>query len=192
MFAFAATLTTLILLVSPPASDVPDFNETMSFGEVEKTQFATGVSFKPATPAMSVLPDSLPEPAPELSPKEVVRLQVEALGENDTPRADAGIEAAFNFASPANKRATGPLSRFRRLFETPAYGPMIGHEGATYSAPRVDGTVARMGVILTTETGARVGYLFRLSKQGEPPCKDCWMTDAVQRVPVEQVDTRKI
>lgn len=52
---------------------------------------------------------------------EVVRTQVEALGENDTPYEGAGIEAAFNFASPRNKEATGPLDRFRRLFDTPVY-----------------------------------------------------------------------
>jgi len=141
---------------------------------------------------MPTAADSLPEPSPALSPMEVIRLQVEALGSNDTPYEDAGIEAAFNFASPANKRATGPLRRFRRLFETPAYGPMIDHEDATYSAPQVDGAVARMRVILTTAQGNRVGYLFRLSKQEEAPHADCWMTDAVQRVPVEQVDTQKI
>jgi hypothetical protein len=141
---------------------------------------------------MTPSPDSLPEPAPDLSPAEVVRLQVEALGANDTPHEDAGIEAAFAFASPANKRATGPLERFRRLFDTPAYGPMIDHDGATYSTPQVEGTVARMGVILTTAQGERVGYLFRLSKQEGEPHADCWMTDGVRRVPVEDVSGQKI
>jgi len=141
---------------------------------------------------MSAPADSLPSPAPSLSPEKVVRLQVEALGSNDTPHEDAGVEAAFNFASPANKRVTGPLGRFRRLFETPAYGPMIDHKDATYSAPQVDGTVARMGVILTTDQGERVGYLFRLSKQAEPPHEDCWMTDAVRRIPTDEAETQEI
>lgn len=127
-----------------------------------------------------------------MSPTEVVRTQVEALGGNDTPHPDAGIEAAFNFASPANKEVTGPLDRFRKLFETPAYAPMIDHEGATYSTPERDGAVARVGVILTTAQGERVGYLFELSKQEEGPHPDCWMTDAVQRVPVEEVTGQKI
>jgi hypothetical protein len=141
---------------------------------------------------MAVSSDSLPEPAPDLSPTEVVRLQVEALGSNDTPHEDAGIEAAFAFASPANKRATGPLNRFRRLFDTPAYGPMINHKGATYSDPQVEGAMARMGVILTTAQGERVGYLFRLSKQGDEPHAGCWMTDAVRRVPVDRAGGQKI
>jgi hypothetical protein len=149
-------------------------------------------SFASATSPVSAPADSLPEPSPELSPKEVVRLQVEALGDNDTPREDAGIEAAFNFASPANKRATGPLDRFRRLFDTPAYGPMIDHGGATYSAPQVEGTVAQMGVILTTAQGDRVGYLFRLSRQSGPPHDGCWMTDAVQRVSVGEAGGQEI
>lgn len=139
---------------------------------------------------MSTAPDSIPEPAPELSPREVVRLQVEALGTNDEPYEGAGIEAAFNFASPANKRATGPLERFQTLFDTPAYGPMIDHNGATYSAVQVDGRVAQMGVLLTIEDGEQIGYLFQLSKQTEPPFEDCWMTDAVMRVEVGDARTQ--
>jgi hypothetical protein len=142
----------------------------------------------PVTPAS----DSLPTPSPALSPTEVVRVQVEALGDNDDPYEDAGIEAAFNFASPDNKRATGPLPRFRTLFDTPAYGPMIDHVGATYSDAQVNGATARIGVILRTKSGKRVGYLFRLSRQSTPPCNDCWMTDAVRRVAVGNADDVKI
>lgn len=176
------SLLTSLLLFAPP----------LGLAEAEKARIAAGGSSKSTASTVSTSTDSLPEPSPELSPTEVVRLQVEALGTNDTPREDAGIEAAFNFASPANKRATGPLSRFERLFETPAYGPMIDHDGATYSAPQVDDDVARMGVILITAQGDRVGYLFRLSEQEDPPHEGCWMTDAVQRVPVDQVDTQEI
>jgi len=168
------------------------FATTLGPRAAEMSPAATVSASESATSAMPAPSDSLPEPSPNLSPKEVVRLQVEALGSNDTPHEDAGIEAAFNFASPANKRATGPLDRFRRLFETPAYGPMIDHEGATYSAPQVEGRVARMGVILTTARGERVGYLFRLSRQEDPPHEECWMTDAVRQVPTEEAAVQEI
>jgi hypothetical protein len=143
-------------------------------------------------PPMPPPADTLPEPSPDLSAAEVVRLQVDALGRNDDPYEDAGIEAAFTFASPANKRATGPLRRFRTLFDTPAYGPMIDHQGATYSEPAIDGDRARIGVILETESEGRVGYLFRLSRQSSPPHEDCWMTDAVRRVPLDTMGEEKI
>lgn len=141
-----------------------------------------------AVPLAMVAPtDSLPQPTPDLAPAQVVRLQVEALANNDTPRANAGIETAFRFASPANKRATGPLERFQMLFDTPTYGPMIDHASAQYSAPQVNGRTAQVGAILTTKDGERVGYLFRLSKQAEGPYEACWMTDAVIPVPVSDV-----
>ncbi|MFB6249820.1 MAG: DUF4864 domain-containing protein [Salinibacter sp.] len=143
-------------------------------------------------PPMSAPADTLPEPSPDLSAKEVVRLQVDALGRNDEPREDAGIEAAFNFASPDNKRVTGPLRRFKTLFDTPAYGPMIDHQGATYSEAEVEDGTARIGVILQTESEGRVGYLFRLSRQSSPPHEGCWMTDAVRRVPLDTVAEEKI
>ena len=53
------------------------------------------------------------EPDPSLSPQDVVSIQIEALQNNDTPYEDRGIEITFNFASPTNKRVTGPLERFK-------------------------------------------------------------------------------
>jgi len=141
---------------------------------------------------LSVSEDSIPTPSPDLSPTEVVRLQVEALGDNDVPYEEAGIEAAFQFASPANKRATGPLERFRTLFDTRAYRPMIDHLGARYSEAQVRGDVARIGVVLTSERGREIGYLFRLSKQSDAPYEGCWMTDGVQRIAVDQGDGQQI
>ena len=54
-------------------------------------------------------------PRPELSPEEVIRIQLEALRHNDEQ--DRGIEVAFRFASPANRASTGPLPRFIRMIE---------------------------------------------------------------------------
>lgn len=134
--------------------------------------------------------DSIPRPSPDLSPKEVVQVQVDALGNNDSPRPGAGIEAAFNFASPSNRRATGPLRRFRTLFDTPAYGPMIDHRTARLSDVQIQDDVARVGVLMVTESGDRIGYLFQLSRQTDSPYDGCWMTDAV--VPVEVGDVEMI
>ncbi len=53
------------------------------------------------------------EPDPSLSPQDVVSIQIEALQHNDTPYEDRGIEVTFNFASPTNKRMTGPLEHFK-------------------------------------------------------------------------------
>lgn len=146
-----------------------------------------------ATPIYGASPavDSLPSPSSALTPQEVVRIQVEALGSNDEPYTDAGIEVAFRFASPANKSATGPLDNFRALVKSPRYRPMLEHVSASYSDVQRDGDVARQAVILTTKTGERAGFLFQLTRQSEAVC-GCWMTDAVMRVPVPEQETSNI
>ena len=121
-----------------------------------------------------------------------MQVQVEALGSNDTPTEGAGIQAAFNFASPSNREATGPLNRFRTLFDTPMYGPMIDHVAAQFSDVQQEGRTARVGVILTTSEGERVGYLFQLTLQDAPPYENCWMTDAVVPVRIDTADSTKI
>ena len=45
--------------------------------------------------------DPGPVPSPELSPRDVVRIQLSALKHNDTPEPDAGIATVFRFASPS-------------------------------------------------------------------------------------------
>lgn len=181
MYAPSLLLTPLFVVAS-----------VLGLGDAESVRSGVGTSSELTVSPMSSSVDSLPSPSPELSPKEVVRLQVEALGNNDAPYEDAGIEAAFNFASPANKSSTGPLDRFSRLFETATYGPMIDHEKATYSPPEIEGRTAKVGVILFTAQGKRVEYLFRLSKQEEGPHEECWMTDAVRQISVEEAAGRKI
>ena len=125
-------------------------------------------------------------PGPEYGPAEVVRIQVQALANNDTPYPNAGIEVAFRFASPANKRVTGPLWRFIRLLYDPTYRPFLHHKVAHFGQVDIQGSEATQTVILTTAEGQRVGYVFRLSKQRGAPCEACWMTDGVWRIDLQE------
>ena len=128
---------------------------------------------------------ALPQPSPDLSPEEVVRAQLGALQHNDEPFEDAGIGTAFNFASPNNKRATGPLERFALLFDTPAYRPMLNHASADYGPFEIRGDAARGRVVLSTPQGERVGYEFTLSRQ-TGTLEGVWLTDGVRRYEVPQ------
>ena len=119
------------------------------------------------------------EPDPSLSPQDVVSIQIEALQHNDTPYEDRGIEVTFNFASPTNKRVTGPLERFKVMVHSPIYGPMINHRSAEYVNVRVEGDLALVDVILQSQDGQYLGYRFRLSRQHDNQYEGSWMTDAV-------------
>jgi hypothetical protein len=119
------------------------------------------------------------EPHPSLSPLEVAGIQIEALRHNDVPYQNSGIEVTFNFASPANKRMTGPLERFKLMVHNPMYRPMIDHRGAEYENLAIDGDLARIDVILFSKEGQYLGYRFMLTRQHDNRHEGSWMTDAV-------------
>jgi hypothetical protein len=124
--------------------------------------------------------DDLPTPSPSLSAATVVDAQLDALRTNDDPRPDAGVATAYNFASPANRRATGPLPRFVEMVRGRLYAPMIDHVEAT--AGPVERTAdggARRRVTLTGPDGRTVTYAFGLSRTTDGPLDGCWLTDSV-------------
>ncbi len=125
----------------------------------------------------SHLPQTGPDPS--LAPQDVVSIQIEALGTNDTPYKDRGLEVTFNFASPANRRMTGPLARFKAMVRGPTYGPMIDHRGARFENLVVEDDSARIDVVLTSKDGVYLGYRFFLSRQHGNAYEGSWMTDAV-------------
>jgi hypothetical protein len=64
--------------------------------------------------------DCARQPSPSLTPVQVVNGQLSALQRGD-------VQTCFNFASPNNKRATGPWQRFEMMVrQTPAYAPLVG------------------------------------------------------------------
>jgi hypothetical protein len=126
--------------------------------------------------------EGLPTPDPSYDPAEVVRIQVEALADNDDPVPDAGIKTAYNFASPGNRANTGPLERFVAMVHDPTYSPMVDHTEATAGPLERDGNTARQRVTLTGPDGRTVTYEFGLSLHEREPFAGCWLTDSVLAV----------
>lgn len=124
-------------------------------------------------------------PSPTLSPHDVIAIQIEAFRHND--ERDRGIEVAFRFASPANKRNTGPLPRFIDTIKNGPYRLMLHFKQVAYEPVEVVDKLARQRVILFGETTS-MSYVFYLSRQEREPYVDCWMTD---RVTIQPVDGRQ-
>ena len=139
---------------------------------------APGMSQTMAQATKAMKPDA------SLTPGQVARIQMEALGRNDTPYPDRGIEITWNFASPSNRKATGPLERFKRMVHSPQYEPMVNHRSAQYENLRIEGDEAGLDIILLSKEGRFVGYRFLLSRQLGGPCGGCWMTESVARFDV--------
>ncbi len=117
-------------------------------------------------------------PGAELSPREVVAAQLEALRRNDDPYPDCGIETAYRFASPANRAATGPIERFARMLRDPMYQPMLNCRRVELGLGLATGDLAWVEAAVVDAEGETVVYEFTLSRVKE---LGCWMTDSVLR-----------
>ena len=126
-------------------------------------------------------------PKPSLKPDEIVRIQLLAMKYNDA--SDLGIKITFRFASPTNKRITGPLRRFIRLVKNHSYSPLLNHLDADLLDLKFNEINAVQDVIITSSKGKRIGYRFRLSLQQSQDYRNCWMTDAVMLFKVPEVST---
>lgn len=123
--------------------------------------------------------EGLPTPDPDYGPEEAIATQVEAFAENDDPVENAGVKTAYNFASPGNRRTTGPLERFTRMVEGQRYSPMLDHEEAVAGPLERDGDRAEQRLTITGPDGRTVTYLFGVSKQTSGRFEGCWLTDSV-------------
>jgi len=126
-----------------------------------------------------------PVPDPSLPPERVVAIQLEALQTNDEPEVDAGIERAWAFAHPQNKRQTGPLERFTAMLKSPAYAPLIDHRRHRIEALERSDERAAFEVTVTSEQGRVVTYGWVVAPVDSGENAGAWMTIQVSP-PVEQ------
>lgn len=124
-------------------------------------------------------PAQLPAPNPDLSPREVVTIQLEALQNNDLYPRDGGIRVAFEYASPENRSFIGHVERFIELVKNPLYRPLIGFQRATIAGVLILGDHAQVQVEVVDTRGVQMKYVWSLSRQEDAPYEDCWMTDGV-------------
>ena len=96
---------------------------------------------------------SAQEPAPDLTPRQVVKAQLAAMQRNDQPAPDAGIRTAFRFASPYNREMTGPVERFIEMVKQPGYDALLNHRQSSLSDTTKKGNQARIKVHLIDSSG---------------------------------------
>jgi hypothetical protein len=123
-------------------------------------------------------------PDPSWTPTEVVEIVLSGMASNDTPSADAGIKQAFEFASPRNKQATGPLWHFKAIVKQRDYAPLLNHTSRDIGDVVLDGDRASIPLVVVGPSGEVAGFMWTLSKQAEGEFPDSWMTDGVVRVPL--------
>jgi hypothetical protein len=118
-----------------------------------------------------------------MGPHDVVAAVVNALQHNNSPLPNAGILAVYQFASPANKRVTGPYGRFFRSVKSPPYAVLLQPSAIEYGPIKSDANQASQNITIHTPNNEAFTFRFDISRQNDGPCPGCWMVDSVVPVP---------
>lgn len=123
-------------------------------------------------------------PHPDLQPRQVVAIQLDALRRRHQP--EDGFAVAYRFASALNQMHTGPLRRFRAMLKSEDYAILLDHMSIEFG-PTLDlDSRSFVPVVVTNDAGVSSAYIWVLSRSRANPCGDCWMTDAV--IPAGSLD----
>ena len=120
------------------------------------------------------------KPNADLSPKDVVEIQMLGL-QSSLNNENIGIEQVWIFAHPDNKKATGPLERFKLLFKNPLYQPLIGNQ--QYNIDILNETKDKVDLLVsvTAIDDNIYEYIWTLKKFSSDSDVGVWMTSAVTR-----------
>ena len=115
-----------------------------------------------------------------ISPKEVVKIQLSGLQQNDLDYKDSGIEQTWQFAHPNNKRVTGPLNNFKMMIKSDSYRMMIDHLSHTITELGSSDKWAQFEVIILDKNKIYHKFNWQVEKYTlEGALKDCWLTTMV-------------
>ena len=115
-----------------------------------------------------------------IKPKEVVRIQLTGLMNNDNQFQDSGIEQTWNFAHPDNKKNTGPLPNFKIMIKGRSYQMLLNHLSHTITELGSGDKWAQFEVIILDKDKIYHKFNWQVEKYTEDgPLKDCWLTTVV-------------
>ena len=115
-----------------------------------------------------------------ISPKEVVKIQLSGLQQNDLEYKDSGIEQTWKFAHPNNRRVTGPLNNFKMMIKSDSYRMMINHLSHTITELGSSDKWAQFEVIILDKDKIYHKFNWQVEKYtSDGSLKDCWLTTMV-------------
>ena len=119
-------------------------------------------------------------PSSAITPKEVVKIQLSGLQQNDLEYKDSGIEQTWNFAHPNNKKVTGPLNNFKRMIKGDSYQMMIDHLSHTITEVGSSNKSVQFEVIILDKNKIYHKFNWQVEKYTiDGSLKDCWLTTMV-------------
>ena len=123
------------------------------------------------------------KPAENLSAYDVIKIQLDALKNNDDN--DAGIKQTWLFAHPDNKKMTGPYARFRIMLYDVHYRILLNHFSHKIDLIMNTDNKFVYGVKVLSEEKKQFYYLWHVERGNAENCKNCWFTSGVS-MPTDQ------
>jgi len=129
---------------------------------------------------ISFLKADLLIPKNSILPKEVVKIQLVGLMNNDRDYKDSGIEQTWKFAHPNNKKVTGPLDNFKRMIKGETYQMMLNHLSHTITQLGTGDKWAQFEVIILDKNKIYHKFNWQVEKYTEDgELMNCWLTTMV-------------
>ena len=125
-------------------------------------------------------------PNEKLLPYDVVKIQLEALKNND--KNDEGIKQTWLFAHPDNKKITGPYERFRIMIYGAQYRPLLNHSSHKINLLMNTPDKHIFKIEILAKDKKLLFYEWHVQKASEKNCINCWFTSAVS-IPMDQGNT---
>ena len=126
------------------------------------------------------------KPNENLSPYDVVKIQLNALKKNN--KDDDGIKLTWLFAHPDNKKITGPYERFRIMIYGQQYRQLLNHDSHKINLIMNTPNKHIFKIKILTKDKQLLFYEWHVQKATEENCIDCWFTTAVS-IPIDQGNT---
>ena len=126
------------------------------------------------------------KPNKKLKPYDVVKIQLEALKNNNEK--DNGIKQTWLFAHPNNKKITGPYERFRVMIYGQQYKFLINHSSHKIKLVTNDLRTFVYKIEILSASKQLFFYEWHVQKGSDETCKNCWFTSSVSQ-PVDQGNT---
>ena len=128
----------------------------------------------------------LTKPNKKLEPYDVVKIQLEALKNNN--KDDNGIKQTWLFAHPDNKKITGPYERFRIMIYGQQYKFLLNHSSHKINLITNSPNRFIYRIEILSDKKQLFFYEWHVQKGSEEKCKNCWFTSAVS-IPIDQGNT---
>ena len=119
------------------------------------------------------------QPTKNLSAYEVVKIQLNALMNNNESKQNDGIKQTWIFAHPENKKFTGPYERFEKMILSNQYKILLNHVSHKINLITDSKNKNIYSIELIAKNKIIYFYEWHLEIGSSENCKNCWFTTIV-------------